>query len=387
MNAQGPTAPPLARVVADDLAGTLLAGRFHVVGQLDEGAMGRVFIADVLPQRTRVALKILRHEYADLPDVVSRFVDEGRAAARLQHPNIVRVFEHGMAEHGIAYLSMELLEGVPLNMYTRDGVVPLAHALPIIQGILAGLGHAHSKGVVHRDLKPANIFLARAPNGTTEVKILDFGIAKVMDLASGIGGKTRAGAFLGTPSYMSPEQITRPRDVDARTDLWAAGVLFYRMVTGHAPFAGESELDRLNAILEHPPTPIDQAVPELGPWNAFIARALHKDREQRFQSAAEMSAAIAETASGRRAPGSGGGPAAKPSLAGAQVGGSMPPPAMQPAQPATKSSPQEPTVQAIPNASSPSILSGPVPLWLTLLIGLGMLAVGLAVGYEFAHLR
>jgi len=384
MNAQSPTAPPLARVVADDLGGTLLAGRFHVSGPRDEGAMGRVLTAEGLPQRTRVALKILRHEYSDLPDVVSRFVDEGRAAARLQHPNIVRVFEHGMAEHGIAYLSMELLEGVPLHMYTRDGVVPLAHALPIIQQILAGLGHAHAKGVVHRDLKPANIFLARAPNGTTEVKILDFGIAKVMDLASGIGGKTRAGAFLGTPSYMSPEQITRPRDVDARTDLWAAGVLFYRMVTGHPPFAGDSELDRLNAILESPPIPIDQAVPELAPFSGFIARALHKDREQRFQTAAEMASAIAEIAgvpAPRRASGAGPADAGGGSILTTGQPANTTPAPMQPL-PATSG--QDATVQG--GQPAPSILSGPVPLWLTLLIGLGMLAVGLAVGYEFARL-
>ena len=129
---------------------------------------------------------------------------------------------------------MELLEGVPLSAYTRSGGrVPLAQAATILQGILAGLGAAHAQGIVHRDLKPENVFLAREPNGAFTAKILDFGIAKVMDAAGGMGNEDDApGVLLGTPAYMSPEQIKNAKDVDARADLWSAGVMLYEMLTG-----------------------------------------------------------------------------------------------------------------------------------------------------------
>jgi serine/threonine protein kinase len=261
--------------------------------------MGLVFVAETIPERNILAVKILKPEFQGDPDVVARFLDEARAAERFVHPNIVRIFGHGVSGDGTPYITMELLEGVPFNKYTKKGErTPIAQALPIMQGILSGLTAAHAAGVVHRDLKPANIFLSRNPQGVFEVKLLDFGIAKVMDAAGGMGSKTRTGMFLGTPAYMSPEQIKSPKNVDARTDLWAAGVMFYRMLTGEPPFSGQYEVDRLSAILTETQEPIERIDPALAPLSEFMTRALQKDRANRFQSAAEMAQALGQAAAG-----------------------------------------------------------------------------------------
>ena len=223
-----------------------------------------------------------------------RFLDEGRTCQRLIHPNIVRVFETAEAEDGTPYIVMELLEGVPLSAYTRSGVrVPVHQAATILQGILAGLGAAHAQGIVHRDLKPENVVLAREPGGAFTAKILDFGIAKVMDLAGGMGSKTRTGVLLGTPAYMSPEQIKNAKDVDARTDLWSAGVMLYEMMTGRVAFPAPTEYARLNAVLNTHPPPLDTIDPQLSRLSSFVQLAMQKDRTQRFQSALEMARALA----------------------------------------------------------------------------------------------
>src|ERR1700722_11629100 len=188
------------------LVGAVLSRRWRLVQHLGEGGMGEVYAADPLEGGTRVAIKILRPEYLTEPNVLSRFLEEATTCMRLIHPNIVRMLECASAEDGSPYLVMELLEGVPLGAYTQNGGrVPLAQAVPILQGILAGLAAAHAEGIVHRDLKPDNVLLTRDASGTFVVKVLDFGIAKVMDVAGGMGSRTRSGVFLGTPAYMSPE--------------------------------------------------------------------------------------------------------------------------------------------------------------------------------------
>jgi serine/threonine-protein kinase len=169
----------------------------------------------------------------------------------------------------------------------------MAQAVPILQGILAGLAAAHAQNIVHRDLKPDNVFLTRAADGTFVVKVLDFGIAKVMDAAGGMGSRTRTGMLLGTPAYMSPEQVKSARDVDQRADLWSAGVMFYEMLTGRVAFPAPTEYARLAAVLSVEPEPVERVDPSLAPLAPFIARALKKDREERFPSALEMARALA----------------------------------------------------------------------------------------------
>jgi serine/threonine-protein kinase len=284
------TADPAA---ARALTGAVLSRRWRLLQKVGDGGMGEVYAAEPVDGGARVAVKLLRPEFLGEPTVLSRFLEEGSLNTRLIHPNIARMLECASAEDGSPYLVMELLEGVPLGAYMQNGArIPLAQAVPILQGILAGLAAAHAQGIVHRDLKPDNVFLTRGPGGTFIVKVLDFGIAKVMDAAGGMGSRTRTGMLLGTPAYMSPEQVKSPRDVDARADLWSAGVMFYEMLTGRVAFPAPTEYARLAAVLTTEPEPIERVDPALGPIGPFLARALKKNRDDRFPSALEMARAL-----------------------------------------------------------------------------------------------
>lgn len=277
-----------------ELVGAILSRKYPLKRAIGSGGMGTVFESMAPDDGRAVAVKMLGVDYLQDPDVKSRFVEEGRTCQRLIHPNIVRVHEVAEAEDGTPYIVMELLEGVPLSAYTRSGVrVPIGQAATILQGILAGLGAAHAQGIVHRDLKPENVVLAREENGTFTAKILDFGIAKVMDAAGGMGSKTRTGVLLGTPAYMSPEQIKNAKDVDARTDLWSAGVMLYEMLTGRVAFPAPTEYARLSAVINNTPPPLESVDPQLGRLSAFVLLAMQKDRAQRYQSALEMARSLA----------------------------------------------------------------------------------------------
>jgi eukaryotic-like serine/threonine-protein kinase len=276
-----------------DLVGALLNRKYPLKRAIGAGGMGAVYESLNPDDGKPVAIKVLGVEHLSDADVVSRFIEEGRMCQRLIHPNIVRVFDVQEAEDGTPYIVMELLEGVPLSAYTRSGVrVPMQQAATIMHGLLAGLGAAHAQGIVHRDLKPENVFLARDVGGAFQPKILDFGIAKVMDAAGGMGHKTRTGVLLGTPAYMSPEQIKNSKDVDVRSDLWSAGVMLYEMLTGRVAFPAPTEYARLAAVLNHVPPPIESTDPQLARLSPFVQLAMQKDRTQRFQSALDMARAL-----------------------------------------------------------------------------------------------
>jgi eukaryotic-like serine/threonine-protein kinase len=291
------------------LVGAILSRRFRLMQELGRGGMGAVYAAEMVDTGQLVAVKIIHPHFIGDIQVLQRFLEEGRTCMRLDHPNILRVHECNTAEDGSSYLVMDLLEGVPLSAYTRNGGrVSVAHAVPILLGMLAGLEHAHKKGVVHRDLKPGNVFLAREPEGLFSVKLLDFGIAKVMDVAGGMGNKTKTGMLLGTPAYMSPEQIKSAKDVDGRADLWSAGVMFYEMLTGRTAFPAPTEYARLSAVLQTEPEAIASIDPQLAALAPFIARALQKDPGARYQDAREMAVAVRALSGGapgerRSAPG------------------------------------------------------------------------------------
>lgn len=268
------------------LIGAVLAKRFKLIQPLGAGGMGLVFEAEVLqPPGGRVAIKMLRTEHLGDPQVRTRFLDEGRACMRLQHPNVIRVFEVAEAEDGTPFIVMERLEGEPLS---SKAVAP-HRAVAIVQQVLAGLGAAHAQGVVHRDLKPENVFVQR----NDAVKVLDFGIAKVMDAAGGMGTRTRTGMLLGTPAFMSPEQARSARDADHRSDLWSVAVMLYEILTGKQAFTAPTEFARLTAIMSEDVVPPSAVSPQLAQFDAFFKRALQKDRAHRFQSAQEMSQALA----------------------------------------------------------------------------------------------
>jgi serine/threonine protein kinase len=283
----------MANASSRALVGSVLSQRWRVVQKLGDGAIGEVYAAEPVLGGARVALKVLRPEFSDAI-VRARFVEEARACMRLLHPNIVRVIECAAAENGSPYIVMDLLEGVPLGAYTQSGGrVPVAQAVAILHGVLAGLAAAHAQGIVHHDLKPDNVFLMRHAGGTFIVKVLDFGIAKVMDAAGGIGGRARSGMSLGTRAYVSPEQAKNASDADKRADLWSAGVIFYEMLTGRAAFPAPTEYARLQAILSTEPEPIDRIDPALAALAPLVRRALQKNRDHRFPSALEMARALA----------------------------------------------------------------------------------------------
>ncbi len=321
---------------ATRLVGAVLNGRWKVVKLIGEGGMGAVYEADSVRGEGKRALKLLHPEFVKEPVITQRFFAEGTTAQQLQHPNIARVYEHATAEDGTPYLVMELLEGIPVVRYIEDGKpMPPEQAAPIAHGVLQALTAAHAARVVHRDLKPENLFLVRDARGSWTVKVLDFGIAKVMDAAGGMGQKTKTGVLLGTPGYMSPEQIRNAKGVDPRSDLWSTGVLFYELLTARQPFHADNQFARMTAVLTEPMRPIGSILPHLASWQPFFDRALAKDPSARFQTAEEMAQALLSVARGGALP-TPGAPMSMPqpmSLAAPQPG----PAAFTPLQPAPSS--------------------------------------------------
>jgi serine/threonine-protein kinase len=201
-------------------------GRYRIVRKLGAGGMGSVYEAEHQELGRRVALKMLHRDLTHTPEVVARFLREARATAKVRHPHVVDVQDVG-SEGGAPFLVMEYLDGEDLaSLLVREGRLAVERATDLLLPVLAGVDAAHQAGIVHRDLKPENIFLLRAPGGELHPKVLDFGIAKVLDPAGSLT-LTRTASLLGTPYYMSPEQARGARDVDGRTDQYALGVILY----------------------------------------------------------------------------------------------------------------------------------------------------------------
>ncbi len=281
------------------LVGAVLNGRFKLVRLLGEGGMGAVFEADGIRGEGKRAIKLLHEELAHEPQVLNRFLTEAVAVQSLKHPHVATIYEANRAENGTPYLVMELLVGLPLTAFiSKREPMTVALGSQVVHEVLQALKLAHSKGVVHRDLKPDNIFLVRTEQGGYFTKVLDFGIAKVMDVAGGMGTKTRTGALLGTPGYMSPEQIKNSKGVDPRSDLWSVGAMFYEMLTGTEPFVADNDFARLTATITSEPRPIEQVAPHLAAWGQFFRRALAKDPAARFQNAEEMDHSLMTLAGG-----------------------------------------------------------------------------------------
>ncbi len=252
--------------------------------------MGEILIALDEQLERQVAIKLM-HADQEASHRFERFEREARLIAKLQHPNIVQVYDYGVDEQGTPYIVMELLDGEDLSqLLTRAGTMPLAAVVPWVVQTARGLHAAHRVGIIHRDLKPANLFLSRQGSEQT-LKILDFGIATApkTDVTAGPGKRSQ---LLGTPSYMSPEQA-RARKVDHRTDLWSLAIVAYQALTGVSPFVGRNVVHTVMRIVDDPLVPPSQLVESLGPnVDAFFARALDKDIEQRFSSALDFAAAF-----------------------------------------------------------------------------------------------
>ncbi|HEY4902547.1 MAG TPA: protein kinase [Candidatus Sulfotelmatobacter sp.] len=276
-------------------------GHYQILEQIGAGGMGEVFRARDERLQRDVALKLIRPASSGNPDHIRRFEQEARAAAALNHPNIVAIYDIGF-DRGLHYIVSELLEGETLRQRLDAGPLSLRqttdYGLQVVQGLIA----AHERRIVHRDLKPENLFLTREGR----IKILDFGVAKLQprlgedqpaDNIENMATVTKSGAVIGTVAYMSPEQL-RGKTVDSRSDIFSVGAILYEMLTGRRAFAGETEVDTMTAVLREEPQEIDLEATNIPPAFQEIARhCLEKEPENRFQSARDLSFAL-QTLSG-----------------------------------------------------------------------------------------
>lgn len=271
------------------LVGTTLDDRYELVSHLATGGMGAVFRARHVHLRKDVAVKVLRTDLCSTPEIVERFRREAEIASALEHENIVHVTDFGRSSGGHLFLVMELLAGESLfDRLRREGFLTPEETVPILWQVCAGLEAAHAMGVVHRDLKPENVFLARTASGRVVTKILDFGICKIADPASGT--ETQAGMVVGTPEYLSPEQAMGGT-VDPRADLYTVGLIAWRMLAGRHPFKAEDARGLLMMQATKPVPPVTEPRPDLAAWPALVAavaRACAKDPEHRPASAAAL---------------------------------------------------------------------------------------------------
>jgi serine/threonine-protein kinase len=278
-------------------AGGMLGGRYRIISMLGEGGMGTVYGAHHVDLDRPVALKVISPRHAADARIIERFRREARMSSQARHPNIVEVLDLGQAD-GLWYLAMEMLEGVDLYdaIVMKRNYEP-AELVPVLDQVLAGLEAAHALGLVHRDLKPENIFLARSGEGEFTVKLLDFGVVKIPDEGAQ-AQLTRTGTVVGTPEYMSPEQAT-DNEVDARSDLYSIGCVAYCMLCGLPPFTDKSVLKVLTAHVcesPKPPSKVRPGLPHGAKVDRFVLRALEKQPAARYQTAAEMRAALHELA-------------------------------------------------------------------------------------------
>ncbi len=270
-------------------AGTVLGGKFVVERVLGEGGMGMVVAATHLELGHRVAIKMMLPQAKDHPEMLARFEREARAAAGLSSEHAARVTDVGRFDDGMPFMVMEFLEGEDLEAaIARTRQLPINEIVRYFQQACIGLGDAHSLGIVHRDIKPSNLFLAQRPGGRVVLKVLDFGIAKA-NLSSTNPQLTRTSTQMGSPQYMSPEQLRDTKSVDARTDIWSLGAAMYEATTGVAAFPAHTLAELHVKILTEPPVHPRALRPEV-PFELerVLLRCLEKDAANRYASLAEV---------------------------------------------------------------------------------------------------
>lgn len=278
----------------DRVPGTLIAGKYRVERVLGSGGMGVVVEATHAALGQRVAIKLLSPEFADAPEVVARFFREARISAKLDSEHVVRVTDFGQTEAGMPFLVMEMLVGHDLSAeLAHKQRLAIPEAVDLALQACEGMAHAHAAGLVHRDLKPGNLFLVQRPGRRPLLKVLDFGISKEPG-ENGVRSLTQENTVLGTPHYMSPEQVMSSKKVDARTDQHALAVILFEMLTGTMPYDGDTPTQVLVAVATHRTPRVRERRPDLPPGlDAAIARALDKDAAQRFPDVAAFAEAIA----------------------------------------------------------------------------------------------
>ena len=343
--------------------GDVVAGKFQIERVLGEGGMGFVVAARHLQLGQMVALKFMREEVLT-PEYRSRFLREARNTVRLKSKHVSRVLDVGSLENGSPYMVMEYLEGTDLSEHLHNqGPVPAADACDYVIQACEAIAEAHSHGIVHRDLKPANLFLTKGTGGEPVIKVLDFGVSKVLELgmddADGTnpGGRmrradsvvTKASDLLGSPSYMAPEQVVSARDADNQSDIWSLGVIIFRLISGRAPFNAPAIGELIQSIMQGPIPNLRDVRPDLPPGlEHVVMRCLERDRTRRLGDVKELARLLAPYA----------GPVATPSLERIAILG----PALITVQPQLLSPPPHPRQSSFTPASGST---GPNPAWVT----------------------
>jgi serine/threonine-protein kinase len=281
---------------ASNLVGQVIADRYHVVKKLGEGGMGQVYLAEHVKMGRRSAIKVMNPSMVHDPDAVARFNREASNASRITHPNVCAIYDFGETPDGLIYLAMEFIEGEPLtDLLEREGALPVPRATAIFLQTAEALQAAHDLGIVHRDLKPDNIMLARRKDGVDVVKVVDFGIAKAVGGDEAGQKVTKTGLVVGTPEFMSPEQLSGDK-LDGRSDLYSLALVFYRMLSGKLPFEATTVQETMIKRLTDEPRPLAEARPDLAFPSALqpvLDTALARTPTDRYQTVAKFAADIA----------------------------------------------------------------------------------------------
>lgn len=273
--------------------GDVIAGKYRLDRVVGAGGMGMVFAATHMELDRMVAVKFVHGTYCQNPEVIARFVREARAVVRIESEHVAKVIDVGHAESGTPYMVMEYLDGEDLSDTLKLGPLAVPDAVDYVIQACAAMQEAHEMGIVHRDLKPANLFLTHRRDRTPLIKVLDFGISKLNDPEPNQAALTNPAMLMGSPAYMSPEQLTNPREVDPRTDLWSLGVILFELLTGRPAFQAQSLPLLMTAIMQQEPENLLQLRPDISPaLAAVVSRCLEKSVVKRYQTVSELVTAL-----------------------------------------------------------------------------------------------
>jgi len=282
------------------LTGQVLEGRYNIVKKLGEGGMSYVYLGEDIATKEQYAIKVLSPSLVKDGNAMARLRREAALGMRLEHPNVCHIVRLGETEDGVVYVVMPFVQGEILSdRNNRKGQLPLSEVVPFVQQIAAGLQVAHELKIIHRDLKPENIMITKNPDGTDRAVVMDFGLAKERKAGGELEKLTATGIILGTPEFMSPEQL-RGKPLDPRTDVYSLTLMTYEMLTGKLPFEGRNQQEMMIARLRSDPISVRTRRPDIPEAvDAVLAKGMARSADDRYPTAVEFAAALAQAAGGQ----------------------------------------------------------------------------------------